>query len=334
MAATPTLLTCDESSLVAASTSPWLLSSACALANSPLTTPDQGRELARRLALLLPERPQLQPVLLGLCRRFGLLQGLRLEQPDAQLLPYLRAAHPLLATGSEPLCAAVELGQLLPLLTHPSAAVRGQAAQLVCARLRTSDASRAAFLTGALVADPAAAAPLLLPRELTATQAARGAPALELAPSAAGGAPPEGLACVGSELVVAAGAAERERGEIVATAHAEAALRAMALSLGAAQPVLLSGPSGCGKTALLGELARRLGRGASMVKVHLDEQLDSKVLLGSYVCSEAAGEFQWQPNPNPNRNLNPNPNNDPNPNSIPNPIPYPNQASSSGSRAW
>ena len=79
------------------------------------------------------------------------------------------------------------------------------------------------------------------------------------------------------------------------TPHAEAALRAMTLALGAAQPVLLSGPSGCGKTALLCELARRLGRGASMVKVHLDEQLDSKVLLGSYICSEAAGEFQWQP---------------------------------------
>ena len=29
--------------------------------------------------------------------------------------------------------------------------------------------------------------------------------------------------------------------------------------------------------------------------MHLDEQLDSKVLLGSYICSEAAGEFQWQP---------------------------------------
>lgn len=99
MAPTFTLLTCDESSLIAASTSPWLLSSACALASSPLTTPEQGRELARRLSLLLPERPQLQPVLLALCRRFGLLQGLRLELPDAQLLPSLRAAHQLLAAG-------------------------------------------------------------------------------------------------------------------------------------------------------------------------------------------------------------------------------------------
>ena len=81
MPPTFTLLTCDESSLIAASTSPWLLSSACALASSPLTTPEQGRELARRLSLLLPERPQLQPVLLALCRRFGLLQGLRLELP-------------------------------------------------------------------------------------------------------------------------------------------------------------------------------------------------------------------------------------------------------------
>lgn len=219
MAPTFTLLTCDESSLIAASTSPWLLSSACALASSPLTTPEQGRELARRLSLLLPERPQLQPVLLALCRRFGLLQGLRLELPDAQLLPSLRAAHQLLAAGSEPLCAAaVELGQLLPLLSHPSAAVRGQAAQLVCGRLRTSDASRAAFLSGAIVADPAAATPLLLPREAAAAEAARSTP-LELA-SPVEGALPEGLASVGSELVVAAGTPDLDRGEIVPTPHA------------------------------------------------------------------------------------------------------------------
>ena len=214
MAPTLTLLTCEESSLIAASTSPWLLSSACALANSPLTTPDQGRELARRLSLLLPERPQLQPVLLALCRRFGLLHGLRIELPDAQLLPPLRAAHQLLAAGSEPLCAAVELGQLLPLLTHPSAAVRGQAAQLVCGRLRTSDASRAAFLSGAIVADPAAATPVLLPREAAAAEAARGAP-LELpSPAEIGAALPEGLACVGTEIVVAAGTPDLDRGEI------------------------------------------------------------------------------------------------------------------------
>lgn len=214
MAPTLTLLTCEESSLIAASTSPWLLSSACALANSPLTTPDQGRELARRLSLLLPERPQLQPVLLALCRRFGLLHGLRIELPDAQLLPPLRAAHQLLAAGSEPLCAAVELGQLLPLLTHPSAAVRGQAAQLVCGRLRTSDASRAAFLSGAIVADPAAATPELLPREAAAAEAARGAP-LELpSPAEIGAALPEGLACVGTEIVVAAGTPDLDRGEI------------------------------------------------------------------------------------------------------------------------
>ena len=99
--------------------------------------------------------------------------------------------------------------------------MRGQAAQLVCGRLRTSDASRAAFLSGAIVADPAAATPVLLPREVAAAEAARGAP-LELpSPAEIGGALPEGLACVGSELVVAAGTPDLDRGEIVPTPHAE-----------------------------------------------------------------------------------------------------------------
>ena len=54
--------------------------------------------------------------------------------------------------------------------------------------------------------------------------------------------------------------------------------------------------SGCGKTALVEELARATGN-TDMVRVHVDDQMDSKSLLGAYVCTTNPGEFVWQPGP-------------------------------------
>ena len=81
----------------------------------------------------------------------------------------------------------------------------------------------------------------------------------------------------------------------VSIPHAEDALTGLALALASQRPLLLSGAAGSGKSALVGELARRLGQRDSLVVVHMDEQIDSKVLLGTYVCTEGAGEFAWQP---------------------------------------
>lgn len=32
-----------------------------------------------------------------------------------------------------------------------------------------------------------------------------------------------------------------------------------------------------------------------VLSIHMDEQIDGKTLIGSYVCSEKPGEFRWQP---------------------------------------
>ncbi|KAK4427378.1 Midasin [Sesamum alatum] len=58
-------------------------------------------------------------------------------------------------------------------------------------------------------------------------------------------------------------------------------------------PVLLYGPAGCGKTALINKLAHIYG--SRVLGIHMDEQIDGKTLLGSYVCTEQPGEFRWQP---------------------------------------
>lgn len=33
----------------------------------------------------------------------------------------------------------------------------------------------------------------------------------------------------------------------------------------------------------------------SVLSIHMDDQIDGKTLVGSYVCTERPGEFRWQP---------------------------------------
>ena len=52
--------------------------------------------------------------------------------------------------------------------------------------------------------------------------------------------------------------------------------------------------SGCGKTALLEDLAGLTGN-SDCITVHIDDQMDSKTLLGAYLATTTPGEFIWQP---------------------------------------
>ncbi|GLT49686.1 hypothetical protein SLA2020_232280 [Shorea laevis] len=58
-------------------------------------------------------------------------------------------------------------------------------------------------------------------------------------------------------------------------------------------PVLLYGPAGAGKSALISKIAQDTGN--QVFSIHMDDQLDGKTLVGSYVCTEQPGEFRWQP---------------------------------------
>ena len=70
--------------------------------------------------------------------------------------------------------------------------------------------------------------------------------------------------------------------------------RALSMSLlgSAARPILLQGPSGCGKTMLVNCMAKMTS--TTLLPLYLDDQMDSKTLLGTYVCTDTPGEFKWQ----------------------------------------
>ena len=116
------------------------------------------------------------------------------------------------------------------------------------------------------------------------------------------------------------------------TAGARRSLRAMAIALLQGRPVMLEGPAGCGKSALVAALAAATGNdggpaaaaalspgdgrdadalandcasqsaappseSAGLLVLHLDDQADSKALLGGYVCGARPGEFRWAAGP-------------------------------------
>ena len=70
----------------------------------------------------------------------------------------------------------------------------------------------------------------------------------------------------------------------------------MALSMNSTT-IVLDGPPSSGKTEIIDYIANRTGNADSMIRVHLDDQLDSKTLLGGYICTENPGEFIWAPGP-------------------------------------
>ncbi|OZJ03007.1 hypothetical protein BZG36_04676 [Bifiguratus adelaidae] len=71
-------------------------------------------------------------------------------------------------------------------------------------------------------------------------------------------------------------------------------LHTIALAYSRGAPILLEGVTGSGKTALVEELCRQTGRSSDLIKIHLGDQTDSKVLLGTYVATATPGSFQWQ----------------------------------------
>ncbi|KAG6496185.1 hypothetical protein ZIOFF_044033 [Zingiber officinale] len=65
------------------------------------------------------------------------------------------------------------------------------------------------------------------------------------------------------------------------------------MAVGQRWPILLHGPAGSGKTAIINMLAEISGN--QVLFIHMADEMDSKMLIGNYVCSNQPGEFRWHP---------------------------------------
>lgn len=77
------------------------------------------------------------------------------------------------------------------------------------------------------------------------------------------------------------------------------AISKISYSISVNKPCLIRGASGAGKTAILDYIAARVNRltPPDYIKVQISDQIDSKLLIGSYICTEIPGQFEWQPGP-------------------------------------
>ena len=82
---------------------------------------------------------------------------------------------------------------------------------------------------------------------------------------------------------------------VVLTATTLQNLRQLSRAISMQVPVIVEGESGAGKSLLIKELASLMGKKSTLLELHVDDQTDSKSLLGSYVCTEVPGEFLWKP---------------------------------------
>ncbi|CDO96280.1 unnamed protein product [Kluyveromyces dobzhanskii CBS 2104] len=82
--------------------------------------------------------------------------------------------------------------------------------------------------------------------------------------------------------------------DLVHTESAKVALRKLAEGIQHNKPVMIVGKAGSGKTFLINELAKKMNCHSNIVKIHLGEQTDAKLLLGTYTSGEKPGSFEWR----------------------------------------
>jgi len=68
----------------------------------------------------------------------------------------------------------------------------------------------------------------------------------------------------------------------------------LSLAVASELPIIVQGGRGSGKSFLIRHIAELLGQAPTLVELHINDQTDTKTLLGSYVCSDIPGEFVWQ----------------------------------------
>lgn len=84
---------------------------------------------------------------------------------------------------------------------------------------------------------------------------------------------------------------------LLITPNVKEIIQGIAMGLSIHEPILIEGPPSSGKSAIISHISATTGNANDLINIHLDDQTDSKSLLGAYVCTSRPGHFVWQPGP-------------------------------------
>ncbi|XP_025407976.1 midasin-like [Sipha flava] len=90
--------------------------------------------------------------------------------------------------------------------------------------------------------------------------------------------------------------ASKQLNDLILVNSTKQNLQKLSLAVSAGKVASLVGPVGSGKSALVHYLANVTGHtDEKLLTVQLGDETDSKMMLGSYHCTDIPGEFAWQP---------------------------------------
>lgn len=292
-----------------------------------LANPD-GDSLSALAALsrILPSAPHASLYAKALLkqRRHGTLEALASrkgtalqEIPEGQLHTLLLVLCRLLMFDNEGFAEIVTPVQLQVLLSHDDLHIRYLAIRTLCLYLHASDAALGSIIKSYIGEDEIAGPweDTIIDytffslwedkrientvRRLRQTRAARGEYRAGRTPLAVQrritlADLSRTTACIGGVLVPRLDEISPPASALVMTETIINNLHAFANGLNDSRPLLITGSSGAGKTSLIRTVARELGKGSSMVTLHLNEQTDAKLLIGMYTNAEKPGSFSWR----------------------------------------
>ncbi|KAL9038250.1 MAG: hypothetical protein Q9214_005357, partial [Letrouitia sp. 1 TL-2023] len=101
--------------------------------------------------------------------------------------------------------------------------------------------------------------------------------------------------CIAGVLIPCIHGPQSRQSSMIETHTVSTNIRAIAKGLLEDRHLLITGSSGSGKTLLIKEIARQLSHSSSMIVLHLNEQTDTRALIGLYSSSDVPGSFKWRP---------------------------------------
>ena len=279
------------------------------------------------LARVLPSAPHASVYAKALLntKRYGTLEALTSrmgtalqELPKGQLHTLLLTLCRLLIFDNEEFAEIITAVQLQVLLRHDNLPIRYLAIRVLCLYLHASDAALSSMVKSYIGEDEMAGSwddkfidytffslwedkrLQDIDRKIRDTRAARiaqkqGMTGFAIQRCITPADLSSTTSCLAGVLVPRFEEISHPKSPVVMTKTVTKNLCTLAQGLNDSRPLLITGSSGAGKTFLIRSVARELGKSSSMVTLHLNEQTDFKLLIGTYTNAKTPGSFSWRP---------------------------------------